>query len=131
MAGLNNDVPARNALYQNIQYLTADVGFADNGKVKSLGVIPAGSLILKPISGVQVNEAFNAGTNNYIQVGTAANDDLYGTNLAGGTVTFVPLDEAVALKLAADTELVVKVDLSGTPATTGKATAVIAFIPPN
>lgn len=131
MAGLNRNYTARNDSYQNIQYLTKDVTFADNGTQITMGKIPAGSLIVKPISGVQINEAFNAGTNNYIQIGIDSNDDLYGTNLAGGTVTFVPLDEAVAFKVLVDTIITIKVDLSGTAATTGKATGLIAFVPPN
>lgn len=131
MAGLNRNYTARNDGYQNIQFLRKDVTYADNGKQITMGVIPANSLILKPISGVQINEAFNAGTNNYIQMGIDSNDDLYGTNLSGTTVTFVPLDEAVALTVTADTTVTVSVALSGTAASAGKATAVFAFIPPN
>lgn len=130
--GLQNGVPARNAGYQNVQYLREDITFADNGIVKTLGKIPAGSLILKPISGLQVTEAFNAGTNNFIDIGTTANDDLLGTDLSGLALVFVPLDESVAdFKVTADVTVTVTVGLTGTAATTGAAVSVIAFIPPN
>lgn len=129
--GLNRTTPARDAGYQNIQYLRKNVTFADNGKAVSVGVVPTGALILKPISGAQVEEAFNAATTNTIDIGTAANADLYGTALAAGAVAFVPIDEAVALTVGADTEILATVGLTGTAATTGKATIVIAFIPAN
>jgi hypothetical protein len=129
--GLNRETPARNDGYQNVQWLRGSVGFADNGVAKSIGVIPAGSLILKPISGLQVNTVFNAGTNNFIDIGTLANDDLYGTDLSGTAATFVPLDEAVTMRVTADTEIIATVGLTGTAATTGQADVVIAFLPPN
>lgn len=126
--GLNRETPARDAGYQMVQYIRASVTFADNGSAVSVGVIPAGALILKPISGAQVEEAFNAGTTNTIDIGTSADADLYATDLAGGTVTFVPIDEAVALTVSADTEIFATVGLTGTAATAGKATIAIAYI---
>jgi hypothetical protein len=126
--GLNRETPARDAGYQMVQYIRASVTFADNGAAVSVGVIPAGALILKPISGAQVEEAFNAGTTNTIDIGTSADADLYATDLAGGTVTFVPIDEAVALTVSADTEIFATVGLTGTAATAGKATIVVAYI---
>lgn len=126
--GLNRETPARDAGYLMVQYIKASVTYADNGDVITVGKLPAGATILKPISGIQIETAFDAGTNNYIEIGTPANDDLYGTNLAGGTVTFVPIDEAVALTVSADTEITAKVNLSGTAATAGKATVVIAYV---
>lgn len=126
--GLNRETPARDAGYQMVQYIRASVTFADNGSAVSVGVIPAGALILKPISGAQVEEAFNAGTTNTIDIGTSADADLYATDLAGGTVTFVPIDEAVALTVSADTEIFATVGLTGTAATAGKATIVVAYI---
>jgi hypothetical protein len=127
--GLQTGIPARDAGYQNVQYLTERVTFADSGVVKKIGTIPAGSLILKPLSGLQVQVAFNAGTNNFIDVGTTADDDLYGTDLSGLAVTFVPLDEAVRMDVTSDTTITATVGLTGTAATTGIADVVIAYIP--
>lgn len=122
---------ARQFHTQQIHYLRRSIVFGDNGTALTLGTIPAGSLILKPLSGVQVNTAFNAGTSNTLNVGTSADDNLYGTLLALGTVTFVPLDEAVSFVVSSDTVMTATVVLSGTAATTGAGEVVIAYIPDN
>ena len=123
---------ARNYNKQLVHYLRRTVGFADNGVALAMGTIPAGSLILKPMSGVHVVTVFNAGTTNTLNVGTDANDDLFGTLLALGTATFVPLDEAIGgFRVDADTDITATVVLTGTAATTGEAEVVIAYIPDN
>jgi hypothetical protein len=95
-------------------------------------VIPSGSLILKPASGVHVTTAFNAATTNVVHIGTPGNVDLFGTSLALGTTTFVPLDEAIGgFLVASDTTVVAHVTLTGTAATTGAAEVVICYIPDN
>jgi hypothetical protein len=117
---------------QMIHYLRRSISYTDNGKVLDIGTIPAGSLIIKPISGVQVTTAFNAGTANVLDIGTSANDDLFGTDLALGTADFVPLDEAIGGYLvAADTDITATPALSGTAATAGAGEVVIAYIPDN
>lgn len=117
---------------QQVHYLRAAVTYADNGVVKQLGTIPAGSLILKPISGLHVVTAFNAGTSNVIDIGTSADDDLFGTDMALGTAGFIPLDEAIGgYYVSADTDMTATVALSGTAATAGSGVIVIAYIPNN
>lgn len=128
---LNQSIPARDAGYQNVQFLRERVLFSDNAIVKTIGVIPAGAIILKPLSGIQVEVAFNAGTTNFIDIGTPADDDLYGTDLSGTAVAFVPLDEAVRMDVTVDTTITATVGLTGTAATTGIADVVIAYIPNN
>lgn len=113
-----------------VHYLAKDFTYADDGSVLSLGYLPAGAVILKPMSGVAVHVAFNAGTTNVLDIGTAANDDLYGTDLALGSIAFVPLDEAVSMTVAADTLVTATVDLTGTAATTGSGTVIIAYVIP-
>lgn len=122
---------ARNFNKQLVHYLRKSVAYGDNGTALTVGVIPAGSLILKPASGVHVTTAFNAGTTNTLNVGTSANDDLFGTLLALGTTTFVPLDESVDFTVAADTTITATVVLTGTAATAGAGEVVIAYIPDN
>ena len=129
--GLNNAIPARDDGYQNVIFLRKNFVFGDSGSVLTVGTVPAGAIILKPLSGVNVETAFNAGTNNFLDVGTSANDDLYATDLALGTLGFVPLDENVSYKVTADTTIIATPALSGTAATTGAGTVVIAFIPDN
>lgn len=124
---LNNNVSARDIGYGVVQFLRKRIVYTQTGAI-TIGVIPAGSLILKPLSGVMVNVITNAGTNNRIDIGTSADDDLYGTDLATGTATFVPLDEAVSMYVSSDTTITATPDLTGTAATTGDLEVVIAFI---
>jgi hypothetical protein len=119
---------ARDYGKQLVHYMRKGFTFADDGSTLSVGILPAGAMILKPLSGVQVNQAFNAGTTNVLDVGTAADTDFWATDLALGSVAFVPLDEAVSMVVAEDTEVKAVVDLTGTAATTGQGEVVIAYI---
>lgn len=124
---------ARYNIPQQIDYLRKAVTFADNGTAVTVGILPPNAIIHKAMSGVFVNTVFNAATTNVIDIGTTADDDLYGTDLALGTLGFVPLDEAVSFMTgpSGDTTVTATVALSGTAATTGSATIIIAFIPNN
>ncbi|MCB5205013.1 hypothetical protein LH464_21335 [Neorhizobium sp. T786] len=124
---LNNRKPARNDLYQDIQYIRKDIVFGDNGKVIQVGTLPAHAVIMKAISGVNVSTVFNAATTNALKIGTAADDDLFGTDLALGVAGLIPLDEAVSEYVAVDTEITATVALSGTAATTGVGQIIIAY----
>ena len=121
--------PARLPTQQVVAYLARRIQFGDNGKVITVGTIPANSQIIKPLSGVAVNVVFNAGTTNVLDIGTTADDDLYGTDLALGTAAFVPLDEVVSYYVTVDTTFTCTVALTGTAATTGDAVVQIAYIP--
>jgi len=113
-----------------IHYLRKDFTFANTTAVPlHVGVVPAGSVILKALSGVDVQVAFTAATNHRMDIGTPANDDLYGTDLALETIAFVPLDEAVTFKVAVDTTIIATPDLTGATNTAGEGTVIIAYIP--
>lgn len=116
---------------QQINYLRRKIAHTDNGKTLEVGILPKGALILKPISGVDVSEVFDAGTGNVLTIGTKADPDLFATDLALGTVAFVPLDEAVSMRMAADTIVTTTVTLTGTAATAGTGDIVIAFLADN
>lgn len=123
---------------QMVHYLRKRITYANDGEEVLVGVVPAGSIIHKAASGVFVHEVFNAASTNQLDIGTNGGDtsasddpDLYGTNLALGTLGFVPLDEAVSYKLDKWTKITASVDLTGTAATTGIADVVIAYIPNN
>jgi hypothetical protein len=122
---------ARQYSTQQVHYLRKGFTYSDDGSVLTVGTIPAGAQIIKPMSGVAINVAFNAGSTNVLDIGTPANDDLYGTDLALGTIAFVALDEAVSMTVAADTVITATVDLTGTAATTGQGEIIIAYIPDN
>lgn len=119
---------ARSYHTSQIHYLRKDFTFSNDGDVLTVGILPANALILKPISGVNVDTAFDAGTTNTLNVGTTADDNLYGTLLALGSVAFVGLDEAVAATVAADTTITATVVLTGTAATAGVGQVVIAYV---
>lgn len=124
---MSSNPPARVLPYQAIHYIENTLTF-DSGVV-TIGTLPAGAVILRAISGAQVNVAFNAASTNVIDIGTTANDDLFATDLAGGTIAFVPFDEAVTQLLAADTTFTATYAQTGTAATAGSARIVIAYIP--
>ncbi len=117
-----------------IHYLRKDITTADAATTVVVGVIPSGSIILEAISGVYVSTVFNAGTNNRLDIG--ASDDSgtnnYATLLTLLGIGFIELDEVAAtLKVSSDTTISAYVDVTGTAATTGAASVVIAYIPPN
>ena len=124
---MSSNPPARVLPYQAVHYIDATLTF-DSGVV-TIGTLPAGAVILRAISGAQVNVAFNAASTNVIDIGTTANDDLFATDLAGGTIAFVPFDEAVTQLLAADTTFTATYAQTGTAATAGSARIVISYIP--
>lgn len=115
-----------------VHYLRRTVTFADNGTTVNVGIIPAGSVLLKPISGVSVSVAFNGGATNTLDIGpsTDAGTNLWATLLALGSIAYVPLDEAVTNVVSVDT-LVQAYVVSTAGASAGSAEIVIAYIPPN
>lgn len=121
---------ARRHTTQQIHYLRLDFTYEDTGAL-SVGVLPAGALIHKPLSGVDVQVAFNNGTTNTLNIGTRANDDLYGTALSTASIAFVPLDEAVSMKVTADTEIIATQAVSGTAASAGQGSVIIAYTLPD
>ncbi|TPM37046.1 hypothetical protein [Mesorhizobium sp. B2-3-2] len=130
--GLNNQVPARDAGYQNIQYLYKKITYADDGKTVDVGTLPEGALILKPLSGVHVQVAFNGGTTNTLDIGpsTDSGTDLWATVLALGTIGFVPLDEVVSNIVGSGQGKVQAKVVSTASASAGIGHIVIAFLNP-
>src|SRR5690242_3754491 len=123
---------ARQYSQQMIHYLRKSITYADDGKTVDVGTIPAGALVLKPLSGVAVNVAFNGGTTNTLDIGpsTDAGTNLWATILALGSIAFVPIDEAVTTLVSVDTLVQAKV-VSTAGATAGEGEIIIAYIPDN
>lgn len=116
-----------------IHYLRKDITTADAATTVTVGVIPAGSIILEAISGVYVSVVFNAGTNNRLDIGvsTDSGTNNFATLLTLLGIGFIELDEVAAtLKVASDSTIQAYVDVTGTAATTGAASIIIAYIPP-
>ena len=88
-------------------------------------------MIVKAISGVNVDVAFDAGTTNTLNIGTSLDDNFFATLIAVGAIAAVPLDEAVAMTVAVDTTMTATVVLTGTAATVGNGEVIIAYIADN
>lgn len=132
MATGTRGTTARQYASQQIHYLRKGITFADNGKTVDVGTLPAGALILKPLSGVVVNVAFNGDATNTLDIGpsTDSGTNLWATILALGTIGLIPLDEAVTMLVAADTKVSAKV-VSTADASAGEGEIIIAYIPDN
>lgn len=128
--GTNTAATAAQKYHQNmVHYLAKEFTFADDGSDLTLGYIPAGSIVLR--GGVAVITAFNAGSTNVLDIGTAADPDGFATDLALGTVGVIVADEMATSNdfyVTADTQITCSVDLTGTAATTGHAVAWIEYI---
>lgn len=121
----NNAVPV-------VQYIRRDITFADDGTLVTIGSIPAGSVILKPASGINVSTAFNGNATNTLDIG--ASDDSgtnnFATALALGTADFIPLDVTGSYYVSVDTKIVGSV-ISTASASAGVGQIVIAFVQDN
>jgi hypothetical protein len=126
---LNNNAAAQDIGYGVVQFLRKTITYLDDGKTVDIGTLPDGAVILKVLSGVQVNIAFNGGTTNTLDVGpsTDSGTNLWGTVLALGAIAFVPLDEAVSMAVSGDTKAQAKV-VSTAGASAGSADIVIAYV---
>lgn len=113
---------------QQVHYLRRGFTFADHGSTLSLGSIPAGSLVLKPCSGVAITTAFN-GSPQTLDVGPSTDTDLWGTDLSLSVTTFVPLDESVNYLVAVDTEVQFVVQASA--ASAGAGEVIVTYVPDN
>jgi hypothetical protein len=114
-----------------VHYLSKEFTKADAGLVLTLGVRPGGSYVVR--GGVVVTEAFNAGTNNRLDVGTSADDDGFATDLALGTVGVIVADEMATTNdaySATDQTISATVDVTGSAATTGAGFVWVEYIVP-
>ncbi len=120
---------ARELPFQAVHFLRKGFTFADDGLTLTLGYIPAGATVLR--GGVVVTTAFNAGSTNVLDIGTAADGDGFATDLALGTIGVIVADEMATsndMYVTADTQITCDVDLTGTAATTGAGYAWIEYL---
>lgn len=110
---------------QQITYFRKTIDYTDNATVIDVGVLPAGALVLKPLSGIAVNTAFN-GTSQTFDLGTSDNTDLWATDLSLSVTTFVACDESVSFLVTAVT--LVQCVFTSTSASAGEGEVIIAFI---
>lgn len=120
---------ARSYHTDQTHYLVKRVGFADSGTAVTVGIVPAGSIVVN--GWVVVATAFNAGSTNVIDVGTSADDDGFATDLALGTIGNIAFDEMATTNdsvCATDTTIIATPALSGTAATAGVAYVVVQYV---
>jgi hypothetical protein len=120
--------PARQLHTQQIHYIRKRVNWNDSaiGTGVIFGTLPAGSMIVS--QNVRGNVAFNAGTTNALNVGTAAG----GTQLFTDAATAGARSPTIAnLSFASDTDLFVQFAQTGGAATAGQADIVIGYAPNN
>lgn len=112
-------------------YLRIPIAFSDGATaVKTVGIIPAGSFVIR--GGVCVTTAFNAGSGNVLDIGTSADDDGFATDLALGTIGVIVADEMATTNdayVTADTTIIATLALTGTAATAGAGFVWIEYLP--
>ena len=117
-----------------VQYLRRDITYLNDGQTVDVGTLPAGSIILSPISGMYVTTIFNGGGNNYVDIGasTDSGTNNLATQLSGLSIAFVVLAEVATAGplIATDTKIVALVTSTSSPSA-GAATIVIAFVEDN
>jgi hypothetical protein len=117
---------------QQVHYLRKSIDYTMDGDTVTIGTIPAGSLVIKAISGVSVNVAFNGNSSNVLDIGpsTDSGTNLWMTSGSLATIALVPLDEAVTMLVASDTVVQCLVT-STASASAGTAEVIICYIPDN
>lgn len=124
----------RRSHMQHVHYLRANITYLNVTAGTVIGSVPAGTQLLHLISGVYVSAAFNAGTTNTLDIGSVQGAAT--TYSAAGSLTakaFVTLNATIAtvnsFYISADTTFTYGVNLSGTTATAGTGTILLAFVP--
>ena len=125
-------IPARSSGDQTINYLRAPIDFSlGYTGVKTVGVIPAGCIVLRTY--VVVTTAFNAGSTNTMKIGTSASDASYGTGIALGTAGVITggaaLATATTVTPVADTTVIATSVSTGTAMTAGAGYVVVEYLP--
>jgi len=112
-----------------VHYLRKYFTFADRGLTLEMGTMPPGHCVID--AGVVVAEAFNAGTNNRLDIGTEDDTDDFATDLALTTKGRIVADEMATadnLYSASAKKVQCVVDVTGTTPTTGIAIAYVKYL---
>lgn len=127
---------ARNSGTQQVHFIGRDITFATVGigtaDTVKVGRVPAGSRLMP--AQVYIVTAFNAGTTNVLTVGTSSGSDadiVGAAEVTEGATGCTIVGTGCALTFASDTDIYVKYAQTGTAATTGAATILIPYFPPN
>lgn len=117
-------------LADQVHYLTLDTVYntASIGTGVSMGTVPADSIILP--HHVEITTAYNAGTTNVLEVGTAGTANKY---VAAGdvdetTIAFTANITTGCITETSATEIFIKFTETGTAATAGASTVIIPYL---
>ncbi len=113
---------------QQIHYFRKTISYTQNAQVIDVGVLPAGATVLKPLSGIAINTAFN-GSSQTLDIGVSTDTDFWATDLSLSVATFVACDENVTFTVSAVS--LVQCVFTTTSASAGAGELIIAFIPDN
>jgi hypothetical protein len=115
---------------ESIKFLRKDFDKSDVNTTLSLGAVPANAVILKPLTGAEIHQAFNATITNTFAMGTKAVGTLYGSGLSLATLGFVPVTGAVAYLPSdvGETEITGTITTTGTAPTVGRGVFVVAYL---
>lgn len=113
-----------------LHYIRKTVNWNDTNIANGvqIGTLPAGAQI--DFIHINVQTAFNAATTNVLAAGTTATGaEIFGSSdaVAGTAGSKVPNAAGMALTISADTPIYASYTQTGTAATAGKATFVIAY----
>lgn len=116
---------------QQVHFLRKTIDYSMNTQTVDVGVIPAGSLVLKPMSGVHITTAFNGASLNTVSVGpsTDSGTDLWATSLNLSATTFVAFDEAVGSFLVTVDTIVQCAVTATASASAGSGELIVCYIP--
>jgi hypothetical protein len=123
---------ARQLPFQAVHYLRCDL--TETGATSgTVGILPAGAVILSAISGVYVNVLFSGG-NPAVDIGVSGTATLYASALdLDAALGYVALDEISGdtLRVTVDTPILYALTLDTPTTAGGHASIVIAYIPNN
>ena len=107
-----------------------NIVFGSAAKTYSLGFVPLGAIVVD--AGVVVSTAFNSGTSDTLDIGTAADTDGFATLLTLVTIGRIVADEMATSNdlgpYTADTEIQAVYTPTGAAATTGAAEAYVRYL---
>lgn len=132
----NRTFPVRNDGFQNIIWQRATINFNDGGIASGVqfGSIPQDAFIVLAI--IDIETVFNVTSTTVLTIGTtqaSANQIVAAGDVNEGVTgaTSVTRGLGRGLTSSGDVGLWAKYTETGTPSTTGKATCVVGYIPPN
>lgn len=116
-----------------VHFLRADITFASpgSGVAKTIGTLPAGAVVHKTFSGVNVSTLFNDSGTDLLDIGVTGTADLFATDLSLAAVGWQPCDEAVSFYAAAAIDVTATYTGQNADATTGVAQIIIGYVPNN